>query len=203
MSRYNENINWTAKDQREFDENERAMEEQHLHDRVTELESLVSALESQRDELQAKVEAKARVLKAAGFDEEATTEGEWMNQIECGLPPKATRMIAELQAIVDKLPKDKNGNVLIPDIDHVHHPDWLGDEEWPEAMPLTILHIDIVREQYAPHEIEDIESEYPGEAWFGCGQQYDEDRVFTRQIIVPTTELYSTPQAAKEAQSHE
>jgi hypothetical protein len=38
-----------------------------------------------------------RVLREAGFSDEPETEGEYMNMIECGLPPKAVRMIAELR----------------------------------------------------------------------------------------------------------
>lgn len=43
------------------------------------------------------IESQHRILDAAGFSEEAQSEGEFMNMIECGLPPKASRMIWELQ----------------------------------------------------------------------------------------------------------
>lgn len=47
-----------------------------------------------------------RVLAAAGFNMEAQNEGEYMNEIECGLPPKATRIIAADTKAIDALQKE-------------------------------------------------------------------------------------------------
>lgn len=47
--------------------------------------------------------SQARVLREAGFGEEPKSEGEYMNMIECGLPPKAVRVIAGLRAENEKL----------------------------------------------------------------------------------------------------
>ncbi len=65
------------------------------------------------------VERLQRVLHAAGFSERSQSEGEYMNMIECGLPPKATRMMADLRVEISRLRKQ---------IEEQSH-QLLGDEE--------------------------------------------------------------------------
>lgn len=68
---------------------------------------IASALAEQRTqsearitELEQELTVANRVLSAAGFSENAKSEGEYMNAIECGLAPNASRLIWKAEARV-------------------------------------------------------------------------------------------------------